>query len=371
MPKQVVALGGDGIGPEVIDATVWLLKEMDISGLEIKKGLIGEEAIKVYNTAFPKESRELIDNSDAILFGAVGDTSTMVLAYLRWGLDNFANVRPVKYYDGAPTPIKEPEGIDFVFVRENLEGMYSCIGKEGKIAKLHKKGLMNKKDFEGYGEKAVYGTRIISERESMRVGRFACELAMKRKSRGGPGKLTIVHKSNVLKLQDGLFKDTIYKLAKDEFSELIVDDYYVDDMARRLLRYPTDFDVIVIPNMMGDILSDMTAELVGGLGMAASGLFGPKTPYFEPIHGSAPKYAGLGVANPIATILSAQIMLDYLGFEKEAKSLEDGVASLVSEAKDVEKNWASLPRDLVPDSYREQNKFAGTKRVAEEIFKRM
>ena len=371
MSKKVVALGGDGIGPEVIDATVWLLEEMNISGLEIKEGLIGEAAIKEYNTAFPKESRELIDKSDAILFGAVGDTSTLVLAYLRWGLDNFANVRPVKYYEGTPTPIKEPEGIDFVFVRENLEGMYACIGKEGKTSKLLKKGLMKKSDFEGYGEKAVYGTRIISERESKRVGRFSCELAMKRKGRGSPGKLTIVHKSNVLKLQDGLFKDTIYKLAKEEFSELEVDDYYVDDMARRLLRYPTDFDVIVIPNMMGDILSDMTAELVGGLGMAASGLFGPNIPYFEPIHGSAPKYAGLGVANPIAAILSAQMMLDFLGFEKEAKNLEEGVAALVSEAKDVEKNWASLPRDLVPDSYRKEDKFAKTKKVAEEIFKRM
>ena len=344
---------------------------MNISGLEIAKGVIGEEAIKEYNSAFPKETRDLMDSSDAILFGAVGDKSTLVLAYLRWGLDNFANVRPVKYYEGTPTPFKDPEGIDFVFVRENLEGMYACVGREGKVEKLAKKGLMRKDDLEKFGDKAFYGTRIISQRESERVGRFSCELAMKRKSRGSPGKLTIVHKSNVMRMQDGLFKDTVYKVAKEEFPELEVEDYYVDDMARRVLRYPTDFDVVVIPNMMGDILSDMAAELVGGLGMAASGLFGPNIPYFEPIHGSAPKYAGLGVANPIATILSAQMMIDYLGFESEAKKLEAGVAALVSEAKDVEKNYASLPRDLVPDSYKEQKKFAGTMKVAEEIFKRM
>jgi len=371
MAKRIVALGGDGIGPEVIDATVFLLREMGIHSLEIVRELIGEEAVEKDKAVFSEATRELIDSSDAVLFGATGGTASPVLHYLRWGLDNFANVRPVKYYEGASTPLKDPEGINFVFVRENLEGMYACMGKEGKIEELLKGGLISEEEFEKYGEKAFFGTRVISEKGSERVGRFACELAMKRKRGGSEGKLTIIHKSNVLKMQDGLFKDTIYRVVGEEFPELEVDDYYVDNMARMLIRYPKEFDVVVIPNMMGDILTDLSAELVGGLGISSSGLFGGRVPYFEPIHGSAPKYTGTGVANPIATILSSVMMLEYLGFDKEAECLECAVASLILEARDPEENWRSLPRDLVSDPMKIEGRYAKTMQVAEKILERV
>ncbi|MDY6931083.1 MAG: isocitrate/isopropylmalate family dehydrogenase [Halobacteriota archaeon] len=369
MVKRVLALGGDGIGPEVIDATVYILEGMGISSLEIVREFVGEEAIKEDKPAFSEEVREQIDGSDAVIFGATGGTASPCLHYLRWGLDNFANVRPVKYYEGVRTPLKDPEGIDFVFVRENLEGMYACMGREGKIEDLLNVGLISEGEFDKYGRNAFYGARVISERGSERVGRFACELAMKRKRCGGKGKLTIIHKANVLKLQDGLFRDTIYRVVEEEFSELEVDDYYVDNMARMLIRYPKEFDVVVIPNMMGDILTDLSAELVGGLGISSSGLFGGRVPYFEPIHGSAPKYAGSGVANPIATILSSVMMLEYLGFEKEAECLDDAVASLILGATDPEENWRFLPRDLVSEQVRIECGYAETMQVAEEILK--
>ena len=332
--KQVVALGGDGVGPEVVHATCHILEKAGF-GVEIIKPPCGETALENYGNAFPEETRQLCDKADAILFGATGDTSTIILAYLRWVYDNYINIRPIKYYEGATSCLKNAEGIDFVILRENSEGMYSFA--EGDLSLLRQKmsdyrNLIGKSisDF-GDGKFAI---RIISEKGVSRLAEYACQYTLKRKSDTFEGKLTCVTKSNVLRQTDGLFEKIMSAEVK-KHPEIVYEQYYVDDMARRLLKYPRSFDVIVTSNMFGDILADESAEMVGGLGLAGSACIGGKVAYFEPVHGSAPKYAGKNVINPTATILSAKLMLEYLGMYQEASSLEEAVESVYREGKSL------------------------------------
>ena len=370
-PKKIVtALGGDGIGPTVVNATVFVLEGMKISGLEIKKMPCGESAMNTHGNAFPPESREAVDNSDAVLFGATHETAVQVIAYLRWGLGNYANVRPIKYFKGMDTNLKPElvENVDYTFIRECTQGAYAAVGKEGKLTKLIRKGLIYKPDIERWTEKAIYGLRVVSPHATDRVGRVACEMCMKRKIEGiGKGLLEIVCKPNIFRQQDGMFIKRISKIAEKDFPEIKVETYIVDDFAARLIRFPDYHDTIVIPNMMGDILSDEAAQIVGGLGVAGSGVYGPKIPYFEPTHGSAPDIAGKKIANPAATIVSATLMLDYLGFETESKKLMKALENTLAGGLEVEKNWKTLPADAVPLGYRKEGKFGTTTDVAEKV----
>ncbi|NVM02532.1 MAG: isocitrate/isopropylmalate dehydrogenase family protein [Candidatus Helarchaeota archaeon] len=381
MAKKVIALGGDGIGPLVVDATVWLLKEMKIPNLEIKPMPVGESAIETHGEAFPPETKQAVQNCDAILFGATEEKALQVIAFLRWGLGNYANIRPIKYYPGIEvvSPMKKEliENIDYVFVREGTEGMYAAAGREGRVKKLAKKGVINPTEVERWGEKAIYALRICSPKGTERIARFGLELCRKRKEEGvGKGLLEVITKRNVLRVQDKLWLNIITKIAEAEYPEIKIEEYFVDDFARRLLRYPDYHDTIIAENMIGDILTDMCAELVGGLGLAGSGIYGEKIPYFEPTHGSAPavlarkNYAGEPVANPMATVFSAIMMLDYLKFEKEAKNLEKAVAALIADAKNYEENWKELPRDIVPEKLRKEGKFASTQHTAEAIYEK-
>ena len=370
-PKKIItALGGDGIGPEVVNATVYVLEGMNINGLEIKKMPCGESAIETHGNAFPPETKNAVDNCDAILFGATHETAVQVIAYLRWGLGNFANIRPIIYFKGMDTNLKSElvENINYTFIRETTEGCYAAAGKEGKLTKLIKKGLINKPDIERWTEDAIYGLRVVSPRATDRIGRVACEICMKRKNEGiGKGLLEIVCKPNIFRQQDGMFIKRISKLVESEFPEIKLETYIVDDFAARLIRFPDYHDTIVIPNMMGDILSDEAAQIVGGLGFAGSGVYGPRIPYFEPTHGSAPDIAGKKIANPAATIISATMMLDYLGFQNESKKLMNALGSTLAGGLNVEKNWKTLPRDAVPPKYRKERKFGNTMDVANKI----
>jgi len=327
MPKRVVVLGGDGIGPEVTDATTHLLKEAGFA-LDIQTPPCGEKVVEKFGTAFPDEARELCADTDAILFGATGEASILIWAYLRFALRTFANVRPLKYYKGSNSPLANPDGIDFVIVRENLEGMYP--GREGELSDMAK-AMPDYRDFMGRSfedlGRGKFAIRVISEQGTDKVARFACELTRNRKQGGYPGKLTCVTKQNVLRESCGLFKQRVEETLK-EYPELKYEHFYVDDMARRLVRFPREMDVIVTSNMFGDILSDLGGEIIGGLGIAPSGCYGDGTPYFESVHGSAPDIAGKGIANPTATILSAVMMLAYLGMGNEANSLESAVENV-------------------------------------------
>ena len=368
--KIVTALGGDGIGPEVVNATLVVLEGMKIDGLEIKSMPCGESAVETHGNAFPPETRNAVDNCDAVLFGATHETAVQVIAYLRWGLGNFANIRPIKYFKGMDTTLKPElvEGVDYVFIRECTEGMYAATGKEGKLKKLIRKGLISKPDIERWTEDAIYALRIVSPNATDRIGKVACEMCIKRKEEGiGKGLLEIVCKPNVLRSQDGMFIKRIKKIAEKEYPEIQVETYIVDDFAARLIRFPDHHDTIVIPNMMGDILSDEAAQIVGGLGVAGSGVYGPRIPYFEPTHGSAPDIAGQKIANPTATLISAIMMLDYLGFQKESKKLMKAIEKTLAGGLDVEKNWKTLPRDAVPPKFRKEGKFGSTTDVANKI----
>lgn len=374
--KLVTAIGGDGIGPLVVDATVIVLEGMKLPGLEIRSMPAGESAIKIHGSAFPPETKDSIDQSDAILFGATEESALQVIAYLRWGLGNYANIRPIKYYPGMYTVMKDElvEKVNYTFVREGTEGMYAAAGKEGKVKELYKKRIVTPADVEKWGEDAIYAMRIVSKRGTDRIGRVACEICTKRKEQGiGKGLLEIVCKPNVLRSQDRMFIDRITKIANTDFPDLKVESYIVDDFARRLLRYPDYHDTIVIENMMGDILSDEAAEVVGGLGVAGSGVYGPKAAYFEPTHGSAPEvlkrqnYKGEPVPNPVATIISAVMLLDYLGYEQESVKLEQAITNTLKGGLDIENNWQTLPRDAVPENYRKEGKFGSTTDVAQKV----
>jgi isocitrate/isopropylmalate dehydrogenase len=332
MTKRIVVLGGDGVGPEVCDVASNILEKMKL-GFEILKPPGGESAIEKHGTPFPDETKRLCEEVDAVLFGAAGSFSSAIVNFLRWSFDNYVNIRPIKYYPGVMTPLKDAEGIDTVILRENSEGFYPP-GREGDISQLAEKWpdwedkLLGRR-FQDYGI-GKFAIRIITEHGVGRMMKFACEFTKRRKELGFPGKLTLSTKSNVLKESCGLVQGMAEAEMK-QHQDLIYEHFYIDDMCRRIVRYPKDMDVIVTTNMFGDILSDVASELVGGLGMAPSACIGGKTPYFEPVHGSAPKYAKKNVINPTAMILSVKMMLDYFGMESEAKGLEKAVAEVYRE----------------------------------------
>ncbi len=329
--KKILALGGDGVGPEVMEVACEILREA--FSLQCLTPLHGQAAAKAGKEVFPQEVKRLIQTSDAVLFGANGGISREILYYLRFHLDNFVNIRPIKYYPGANSPLAHPQGIDFVILRENSEGLYPS--REGDLDLLIR-SLPQFRDrvgrsFADYGA-GKFAVRIISDRGTARLAKFALAYARKRKALGYPGKVTVVTKSNVLTQTDGFFQKKMEEEIKKD-PGVAHEHFYVDDAARRLVRFPKNFDVLVTSNLFGDILADEAAELVGGLGIAPSAVIGGEKPYFEPVHGSAPDIAGKGIVNPTAMILSAGMMLDYLEMKEEAKVLEQAVSAVFREKR--------------------------------------
>jgi len=335
--KQVVALGGDGVGPEVITATCHILKGGNFD-LEITESPNGEAALAKYGDVLPGETKELCEKADGILFGAANPPSQPIILYLRWGLGNYINVRPSKFYPGMNSPLKEPDGIDFVVLRENSEGMYTFA--EGDLSLLREKlpefRTRHGKSIADYGE-GKFALRIISEQGIRRFAKYACEYTMERKRKGYPGKLTLVTKSNMFEVTGGLIEQRMQEEVKN-YPEIKYGRYYVDDMARRIVRFPKDFDVIATSNLFGDILTDEAGEIVGGLGIAGSACIGGRVPYFESVHGTAPDIAGKNIVNPTAAILSAKYMLDYFKMQQEADSLERALALVYKEGKNLTKD---------------------------------
>ncbi len=331
--KTVVALGGEGIGVEVVDATCELLAAAGFP-LRILTPPHGEPAQKTHGAPVPDETKRLCGQADGILFGAAGGpASVAVITYLRWQQDAYANVRPVKYYEGARSPLADPHGIDFVVLRENTEGLYP--GREGDLADLAR-AMPELRDRVGktmseYGE-GRFAVKVVSRWGTERIARFACELAQKRKAQGHAGKVTCVTKSNVLRRSDGFFQEIVEGIVR-QYEGLAYEHFHVDDASRRLLRFPRSMDVVLCMNLYGDILSDLAAEAAGGLGIAPSGCFGDTWAYFESVHGSAPDIAGQGIANPTATILSAAMMLEHMGLASEARRLEAAVSRVYREGK--------------------------------------
>ncbi|MDK2791109.1 MAG: 3-isopropylmalate dehydrogenase [Methanothermococcus sp.] len=302
---RICVIEGDGIGKEVVPATVKVLEATGVS-FEFIKADAGDEVFEKTGIALPEETVDIAKKSDAVLFGAAGETAADVIVKLRKLLDTYANVRPVKSYKGINC-LKDD--IDYVIVRENTEGLYK--GLESEIV-----------------DGVTTATRVITRNACEKIFKFAFELAKDRKKQGKQGKVTCAHKANVLKLTDGLFKNTFYDVAK-EYSDIISEDYYIDAMNMYIITKPETFDVVVTSNLFGDILSDGAAGMVGGLGMAPSGNIGDKHGLFEPVHGSAPDIAGKGIANPTATILTGVMMLRYLGENEAADRVEKALEEVL------------------------------------------
>ncbi|MGQ9760162.1 MAG: isocitrate/isopropylmalate dehydrogenase family protein [Candidatus Methanomethylicaceae archaeon] len=298
---------GDGIGPEQTDATLRVLstlEELEKFRIEFLEVEGGDECLKRRGTALPEESIETIRKADACLKGPVGESAADVIVKLRILFDLYANLRPVKSYPGIPA--LRPD-IDMLFVRENTEDLYK--GYEFRV-----------------GENTV-ALRIITKKGCTRIAEMAFKYAMRRRK-----KVTTVHKANVMRVTDGLFRDICREVSK-KYPEVAFEELYVDAASMHLIKRPHEFDVIVTPNMFGDILSDEAAQIGGGLGIAAGANIGDNYGLFEPIHGSVPAKAGKKIANPTSMILAAKLMLEWLGEMDGAKKIEDAVIKTLSERK--------------------------------------
>jgi len=333
MPKKVCVIKGDDTSPEFVLPTVDILAGMGLD-IEFMWPLTGEEAIRKYGegAGFPEEAKEAVDEADCTLFGSASGKTTGALAYLRWGKLTYANLRPIKWMDGIRSPLKNPVGIDFVIVRENLEGLYP--GREGDIEQLAPLEIRDLLTGEGLNtsSKGKYAIRIITEENTGNIAKASCELAMKRKAKGGEGKVTVACKYNMLVQSDGLFRK-IVKETVAQYPELTFDQVIIDNFAQQQIINPQQYDVVVMPNEHGDILADGASGLVGGLGLAPSGCIGDDYAYFEPVHGTAPDIMGRNTVNPTAMLLSAAMMLEYLGFENRAEELENATYAVYAKGK--------------------------------------
>ena len=318
---DIAVISGDGIGREVMSACEYLLDKLDLE-FSFKYGEAGFDCFNKNGTTLPEETIKIAKDSDAVLFGASTSTpgQPSPIINLRKELNVYANIRPIKSYRGVNSI---HDDIDFVIVRENTEGLYSQAE---------------------YGdENKMIAERIITRKASERISKAAFNLCLKR----GENKVTCVHKSNVLKKTDGVFKESFYKVA-EEYPQIKTEDFYVDAMAMYLITQPQNFDVIVASNLFGDILSDESAGLVGGLGLAPSGNIGDHNGLFEPVHGSAPDIAGQNIANPCSMILSASMMLDYLGEWEISNDIKNAVEKVVADCKirTPDLGWDSSTMDV-------------------------
>jgi isocitrate/isopropylmalate dehydrogenase len=322
--KTIVALPGQGIGVEVVDATCELLMG---TGLPLKI------LTPPQDNPLPEETKRAAREADGVLFGAAGPSTSLVVSWLRWEMSAWAGVRPIRFFPGMRSPLTDPDGIDYVLLRENSEGLYP--GREGDLAEIVRL-LPNLADRTGkrlqdFGTEGRFAVKVVTPRGADRIARFACDLARRRQKRGKPGKITLVTKSNVLPRTDGLYDEIVANVVRA--AGLPFEHFHVDDAARRLVRFPKAMDVVLCMNLYGDILSDLGAETAGGLGLAPSGNFGDGWAYFESVHGSAPDIAGKGIANPTATILSAALMLEHMGMIAEAQRLEAAVGRIYRDGK--------------------------------------
>ena len=325
MNKTIAVIEGDDAAPEAVRPVVDLLDSLQL-GLTWVYPVVGEAA-EATGSTFPDAAKAVIDGADTTLFGSTSGKSGAALGYLRWGKETYANVRPCRYLPGCASPLSHPEGIDFVIVRENLEDLY--VGAEGPLGDLAPLGLVGRtirRPVHELGE-GSYAIKAITRKGTERVVRFAFDLAAKR---DGARKLTCATKHNMLRATDGLFLDVAREIAVD-YPDIAFESFIVDDFACRMIREPERFDVVVMPNQYGDILSDAAGGLLGSLGLAASGCFGADYAYFEPAHGTAPDIAGRNIINPTGTILSTTMMLDYLGLDAAAARIEAALARVYAE----------------------------------------
>jgi isocitrate dehydrogenase (NAD+) len=333
MAHRVTLIPGDGIGPELAEAT---RRVLDASGVDFEWETVeaGEACIAEYGTPLPDHVLDSIRKNRIAIKGPittpVGAGFRSVNVALRQALGLYANLRPARSIRGLQTRY---EDVDLVIVRENTEDLYA--GIEHMV-----------------GPDAAESIKIITRAASERIARFAFEYAVA----NGRRKVTAVHKANIMKLSDGLFLESCRRVAAEYDGRIEFEDRIVDNMCMQLVQKPDLYDVMVLPNLYGDIVSDLCAGLVGGLGVAPGANIGADGAVFEPVHGSAPKYAGQNRANPTAMILSGVLMLRHLGYPDVAERVETAVREVIAEGR-------SVTRDLGGD--------AGTSQFADAIIGRL
>ncbi len=324
----VCVIPGDDAAPEVMRPTVEILRAL-APDIQFGEALCGREAQARYGDAFPAETRTAIDTADCTLFGASGGPSRPILWYLRWGKMTYVNIRPVRWYPGYASPMRHPERIDYVIVRDNLEGMYPP--REGNLAELSTLASSGTwwqaPPTEMVG---AYAVRVSTDEQMHRVAISACELALQRQSLGYPGLVTLGAKYSILPRTDGRFRSMVRDTVR-EYSTLSYQEYLIDDLGRRLIAAPETLDVVVLSNEHGDILADVASGSIGGLGLSPSACYGEHYAYFEPVHGSAPDLVGKGSINPTAMLLSGAMLLEYLGYAKQAQNLKEAIAQTYRE----------------------------------------
>lgn len=339
MTHRVTLIPGDGIGPEVTDA---MRRVLEATGVpicwEVQHAGIG--VLQETGTPLPEETLESIRRNGVAIKGPVttpvGSGFRSVNVAIRKALDLYANVRPACSIPGARSRY---ENVDVVVIRENTEGLYAGI------------------EHDVISGEAAESIKIITRRASERIVRFAFEYACK----NGRTKITAVHKANIMKLTDGLFLSVAKEVAAD-YPSIEFEDRIVDNMCMQLVQRPHESDVLVMPNLYGDIVSDLMAGIVGGLGVVPGANFGDQLAVFEPVHGSAPKYAGRNKANPTATILSAALMLHHLGEAETAELVENAVGAVIGAG-------AFVTYDLKPR--RDDPTAVGTREMTDAIIERM
>jgi isocitrate dehydrogenase (NAD+) len=309
LKHTITLIPGDGTGPDVTRAARIVLDAVDV-GIEWEVVEAGEGVIEKYGTPLPDHVLESIKRNKVALKGPlttpIGTGFRSVNVALRKSLDLYANIRPAKSLPAVKTRY---ENVDIIVVRENTEDLYA--GIEHMV-----------------GEDAAESIKIITRAGSERIVRHAFELAR----REGRKKVTAVHKANIMKCTDGLFLEVARQVAA-EYSDIEFEDRIVDACSMKLVQKPEDFDVLVMPNLYGDIISDICAGLVGGLGVAPGANIGKDYAVFEPVHGSAPKYAGMDKVNPLATILSGVMMLKYIGEMEAAERVMKAINQVLEEGK--------------------------------------
>jgi isocitrate dehydrogenase (NAD+) len=356
MAHNITLIPGDGVGPEISQATQRVL---DATGVSINWELAyaGADAREQFGELLPQATLKSIRKNRVAIKGPVttpvGSGFRSVNVALRKELDLYACLRPCKIYPGAPTIFKD---VDIVVVRENTEDLYAGIEFErGKPETENLRKLVAKATGDKVREDSAVSLKVISETASRRIVKFAFEYARANQRK----KVTAVHKANIMKFSDGLFLATAREVAKG-YSDIEFEDRIVDNLCMQLVKRPQQFDLLVLPNLYGDLISDLCAGLVGGLGLAPGANLGDQIAVFEATHGSAPKYKGQNKVNPMSMMLSGVMMLKHIGEAEAADRLEKAIAGVIAEGK-------SVTYDMKPDGAA----VVGTSQVADAIIKKM
>ncbi len=355
---NVTLITGDGIGPELAEATRRCIDATD-AGINWEPAEAGTEVMARTGSPLPEETVESVKKNGVALKAPittpVGTGFRSINVHLRQQLDLYACLRPCKSYAGVRSLYKN---IDLVVVRENTEDLYAGIEFEkGKDDTAELIDWINKRSSRKIGPNTGISIKPISVESTERIVRFAFDYARKM----GRRKVTSVHKANIMKFSDGLWLEVSREVARD-YTDIEFEDRIVDNMCMQLIQKPELYDVIVLPNLYGDIISDLCAGLVGGLGVAPGANIGEKGAIFEATHGSAPKYKGQNKVNPVALILSGVLMLRHIGKMAEADKLENAVAAVIAEGK-------SVTYDLKAD--RNDPTAVGTSQMADAIIEKI